>query len=165
MTIVVCNYDVAVHKNLVLKHDKLIMIDNTMKGYGYTNGETIYDKKHENLMICFKDAVSVSKYITNHDIKEIYTLDESGDLHLVPVGEDLSIESILYHAYGIITQQNSFLSRLTVSLLDGFDLNTDPNKIENYINIFDEIKSKCNQEQQKIICDITKKFILGECNE
>lgn len=162
MTIVVCNYDTAVHKNLAIKHGKNVMIDNTLNGYGYTSHETIYDKNHGDIIMCFKDAVSVSKYIITHDIKEIYKLDECCELHLVPVGNDLSIESILYHAYNIITPQNSFLSRFLVKLLDDFDFDTDPNKKEKYLAKLNDIKTKCNQHQQKIICDVTKKFVTDE---
>lgn len=155
MTIVVCNYDVSIHKNLANKHDKFIMIDNTVKGYGYTPTETVYDQSHENLMICFKDAVSVAKYVAKNDIKEIYTLDESCELHLVPVNGDLGIESILFHAYGIVTQQNSFLSRHLVE----YDASTDLDKKNIYTAKLNSIANMCSQKQQKTILELSKKFI------
>lgn len=125
--LVICNYDIGVHKSIVNKYgyDHITQSDNA--NYGYNKNSTILDQieyKDKPYLILLNDAVSVNKFIAKRGIEDIKlcNFDDSCDLVELEFNDDYAIESILYHAYGIVTTQNSFLSRYTVGNLDKFDL-------------------------------------------
>lgn len=158
--LVVCNFDIGVHKNFVNKYgyDHITQSDNA--NYGYNQNKTILDQieyTDKPYLILLKDAVSVNKFIAKRGIENIKlcNFDDSCDLVELNLKDDYAIESILYHAYGIVTTQNSFLSRYTVSNLDDFDLK----KVDKQTTIdeFNRIKSMswCAKQVELLqsICD------------
>lgn len=72
--LVICNYDIGVHKSIVNKYgyDHITQSDNA--NYGYNKNSTILDQIEYNdkpYLILLNDAVSVNKFIAKRGIEDI----------------------------------------------------------------------------------------------
>lgn len=74
--------------------------------------------------------------------------------------EDYSVESLYWEIFGILTPDNSFLSRYCIDLLDKYDLKEiTRHQIEQK---FQELKEACNLEiQRKTLDKIFDEFVRG----
>lgn len=96
-------------------------------------------------------------YIQNNKYKIFNVKNEN--LTEIQEDEDYSIESLYWEVFGILTPDNSFLSRYCVDLLDRYDLG----KISfNQISEeFSKLREACDLElQRKVLTDIENRFVI-----
>ncbi|HEE6601716.1 UNVERIFIED_CONTAM: ATP-binding protein [Acinetobacter baumannii] len=97
-----------------------------------------------------------SDYIGNINYKIFKVID--GDFERIQEDDDYSIESLYWEIFGLLTPDNSFLSRYCVALLDNYDLK----KISFYEikEEFKKLKEACDLDLQKqVLMDIENRFI------
>lgn len=132
----------------------------------------IYDYFYKNdikLFIATHSPLIISKVqVSNKDIYQDYIQKikysifkvAHEQLRMIEEDNDYSIESLYWEVFGILTPDNSFLSRYCVDLLDKYDL-----KEISYQQIaeeFKELKEACDLDIQKKTLDkIFNEFIRG----
>lgn len=88
---------------------------------------------------------------------------EHEKLQSIQDDEDYSIESLYWEVFGVLTPDNSFLSRYCVQLLDKFDL-----KKITYAEIkleFQRMKEACDLTlQRQVLTDIEERFVIRNEN-
>lgn len=129
--------------------------------YFYMYDLKIFIATHSPLMI---SKVQVNRrnlykdYIGNIEYKIFNVKDQN--ISMVQEDVDYSIESLYWEVFGILTPDNSFLSRYCVDLLDKHDLGE-----ISYIEIekkFNELKEACDLElQKKTLSNIFDEFVRG----
>lgn len=135
----------------------------------------IYDYfyKHDiKLFIATHSPLIISKVqVANKDIYQDYIQKvkynifkvEHEKLQSVQDDEDYSIESLYWEVFGVLTPDNSFLSRYCVQLLDKFDL-----KKITYAEIkleFQRMKEACDLTlQRQVLTDIEERFVIRNEN-
>lgn len=129
--------------------------------YFYMYNLKIFIATHSPLMI---SKLQVNKknlydyYIGTIKYKIFKIADQS--LTVIEEDKDYSIESLYWEVFGILTPDNSFLSRYCIDLLDKYDLKEiDRNEIENK---FRELKEASDFEiQRKTLDEIFHEFVRG----
>lgn len=127
--------------------------------YFYKNDIKLFIATHAPLIIS-KVQVSNKDIYQNYMQKVKYNIFKVNNeiLHSVEEDEDYSVESLYWEVFGILTPDNSFLSRHCVSLLDKFDL-----KEITYYEIkaeFNKLKAACDLNLQKeVLQDIENRFL------
>ena len=132
--------------------------------YFYKYEVEIFIATHSPLII---SKVQVLNSDTSQDyIQRVeYKIFKVKDSELIAVKEDddYSIESLYWEVFGVLTPDNSFLSRYCVQLLDKFDL-----KKITYAEIkfeFNRMKEACDLTLQKqVLNDIEKRFVIRNEN-
>ncbi len=127
--------------------------------YFYKNDIKLFIATHAPLIIS-KVQVSNKDIYQNYMQKVKYNIFKVNNeiLHSIEEDEDYSVESLYWEVFGILTPDNSFLSRHCVSLLDKFDL-----KEITYYEIkseFNKLKAACDLNLQKeVLQDIENRFL------
>jgi predicted ATP-binding protein involved in virulence len=117
-----------------------------------THSPTIISKLQVNQNDLYDD------YIGNINYKIFKVIDQN--LNIIDEDKDNSIESLYWEVFGILTPDNSFLSRYCIDLLDKYDLNTiDRNEIENK---FRELKEASDLEIQRRTLDTIFHEFVGD---
>lgn len=163
---------VAYKKNIVLIDEPEISLhpkwqrDYVLKIYDY------FYKNDIKLFIATHAPLIISKVqVSNKDIYQDYIQKvkynifkvDNEVLHSVVEDEDYSVESLYWEAFGVLTPDNSFLSRYCVQLLDKFDL-----KKITYAEIkleFQRMKEACDLTlQRQVLTDIEERFVIKNEN-
>lgn len=100
----------------------------------------------------YQDYIQKVKY-------HIFKVDHEA-LRSIQEDEDFSIESLYWEVFGVLTPDNSFLSRYCVDLLDQYDLKEiNRHQIEGK---FQELKEACDLESQRnTLATIFNEFVGG----
>ena len=127
--------------------------------YFYKNDIKLFIATHAPLIIS-KVQVSSADIYQDYLRKIKYNIFKVNDqqLHVVVEDDDYSVESLYWEVFGILTPDNSFLSRHCVDLLDKFDLEE-----ISYYKIkeeFNRLKDACDLKLQKqVLEDIENRFL------
>ncbi|WP_312326054.1 AAA family ATPase [Acinetobacter sp.] len=129
--------------------------------YFYMYDFNLFLATHSPLMIS-KVQVNSRQLYTNYigNIKYKIFKVENQKLTEIKEEEDYSVESLYWEIFGILTPDNSFLSRYCIDLLDKYDLKEiTRHQIEQK---FQELKEACDLEiQRKTLDKIFDEFVRG----
>ena len=112
-------------------------------------------------MICVSNPMSVCKLVAKYPNATVFKIDVKDEISSNMTKVDLiepSLECVAYQCYGVITQQNSFLSRYVVDMLHNMD--TQKVTRDDVKQMIEDIRTMSwDPRQKEVLADITEKFV------